>query len=289
VGKREDQSGYRVLRIPAGLSVLRYISAADAAKPPTVRVGPRSSGTRLDLIPVPGEAQHILRVPGAAIALIAGAETELMVAVVQQLGSTSADVELHLELVARALPWNAQEESGGNGHLESAPSKPGLISVLGHVARLGDVVVASGEWLGGPEFPTRIEGVEIRWPGMPRGLDLEYSVTIGGKLRRQLPFCRVSEFAGSKGRSAPIVALTIVLRGEAAVWYSIKADCLFLGAQMMSRSGREIVLTGPTGREPLVGLRLAVEAASDLNLSRASTSPGLRVIHGPASVRGDSR
>ena len=81
----------------------------------------------------------------------------------------------------------------------------------------------------------------------------------------------MSEFAGTKGRAAPIVGLTIVLRGEIASSYRIKADCLFLGGQMISESGQKLILSGPTGREPLVGLRLWIETAPGLLREASST------------------
>jgi hypothetical protein len=131
--------------------------------------------------------------------------------------------------------------------------------VLGHLARRGDVLVEIGEWLGGPEFPTPIEGVEIRWPGMPDGLDLDYTVTVGGNAMRKLQRCKVNEFAGTRGHAAPIVGLAIALRGDLASAHQVKVECFFLGEQMISKSGQKVILSGPTGREPLVGLRLWME------------------------------
>jgi hypothetical protein len=263
VAGRQERTQVEVVSVPAGLSVLRYISAEDTTAPPTVRVAPRSAGRRLDCIPIPGEAEHVLRAPGAAIVLVAEVETELVVTAIPPPGSSSAAVNLHLELLASAVSLHVGEGRREGGDVGSPRPQPSRVSVLGHVARQGDVLVASGEWLGGPEFPIRIEGLEIRWPGMPEDLQLEYSVVIGGSTLRSLPACRVNEFAGTKGRAAPIVRLTMALHGETASSYRIKADCLFLGTQMISGSGPAIILSGPTGREPLVGLRLWIEATRE--------------------------
>ena len=281
-----------VVCVAAGLSVLRYVSAEDAAAPPTVRVAPRSAGRRLDFIAVPGEAEHVLRAPGAAIVLVAEAETELAVTIIRQPRSISAAVNLHLELLAGAMSSQVREARVEGRDVGSSRPQPSRVSVLGHVARGGDVLVASGEWLGGPEFPVRIEGLEIRWPDMPGDLQLEYSVIIGGSTLRKLPACRINEFAGTKGRAAPIVGLTMVLRGETASSYRIKADCLFLGTQMISESGQTLILSGPTGREPLVGLRLWIETTPGFRTTEDSSpfaTARPRVLPGSTPVRQKSQ
>jgi hypothetical protein len=288
VANWEDQANVKVLRIAAGLSILRYVSAEDAGKTPTIRLAPRTSATRLQLIPVPGEPEPVLRAPGAAIVLVAETETELAVTIIRQPGSRSAAVDLHLELLARAVTPASAMVRREDRHIGSSMPQPNRITVLGHVARRGDVLVATGEWLGGPEFPARIEGIEIRWPDMPRDLQLEYSVVVGGPTLRKSSVCRVSEFAGTKGRAVPIVRLALALSGATASSYRIKADCLFLGGQMISESGQKVALSGPTGKEPLVGFRLWIEAIAGLNLSAPSSqlgAGGLRLLSGSASAR----
>jgi hypothetical protein len=224
----------------------------------------------------------VLRGPGGAVVLVADDDIELTITVVRHSASNSAAIELHLEPLAPAALSQVTEVPRGRDRVE-APVPEGRMSVLGHLARRGDVLVASGEWLGGPEFPTRIEGVEIRWPGMPRGLSLEYSVIVAGNPLRKLRPCGVNEFAGTRGRATPIVQLTVALRGEIVNRYQVRAECLFLGGQMISESGSVITLTGPTGREPLVGLRLWIEMTPELGFREAA--PSNRVSSGPRVFR----
>jgi hypothetical protein len=221
--------------------------------------------------------------------LLSEVETEVALTIIRQPRSRVAPVDLHLELLASPLPSHLRQQGSALGPPQP-PSNP--VSVLGHVALEGDVVAANGEWLGGPEFPARIEGIEIRWPAMPNDVDLEYSVVIGGNVLRKLPPRRINEFAGTRGRAAPIVRLAIALRGEAATGYRINVDCLFLGGQMISRSGQKLTLSGPTGREPLVGLRLWIEATPDGNSSDASSSVprgGLRVFRTSTPMQRNDR
>jgi hypothetical protein len=263
VARPEERTNVEVISVAAGLSVLRYISAEDTAVPPKVRVDPRSEGRRLNFVSVPGEAEHVLRAPGAAIVLIAESESEIAVTIIREPQARPAAVNLHLEHLAGATSSRTREAPRVGGSVGTSRWQPSQVSIIGHVARRGDVRVASGEWLGGPEFPIRIEGLEIRWPDIPGDLQLEYSVVIGGNTLRKLPACRVNEFAGTQGRAAPLVGLTMVLSGDAKYSYRLRADCLFLGTQIISQTGQRVILSGPTGREPLVGLRLWIETSSE--------------------------
>ena len=50
----------------------------------------------------------------------------------------------------------------------------------------------------------------------------------------------------------------VELSGPGARSYQLTAEGLFLGAPPRRMSGSTVTLAGPTGREPLVGLRLAI-------------------------------
>jgi hypothetical protein len=275
----DGETETKIVRVSAGLSVLKYISAQETVAPPMVRVSARDRGARVNFIAAPGQKKDVLAAPGTALVLVADAESELTIRIVRDAKSKSAEIELHLELLTPAKSSHIPEKYG------DAASR---ISVVGHLARRGDVIVESGEWLGGPEFPAPIEGIEIRWPEIPAGLELEYSAIVGSNTLRKLRPCKVNEFAGTKGRAAPVVGLTIALGGKMAERYRLNADCIFLGEQMMNRSGQELNLAGPTGREPLVGLRLSIETIRGFKSDEASPvvpASGLRVFRGRTSAR----
>jgi hypothetical protein len=275
----EGETETKTVRVSAGLSVLKYISAKESVAPPSVRLSWRNAGGRANFIAAPGQTKDVLRAPGTALVLVAEAESELTIRIVRDAESKSAEIELQLELLTPAKSSHRPEKHG-----EAASG----ILVVGHLARRGDVIVENGEWLGGPEFPAPIEGIEIRWPEIPADLELEYSVIVGGNTLRKLRPCKVNEFAGTKGRAAPIVGLTMAFRGKMAQSYRLKADCVFLGEQMISQSGQKMDLAGPTGREPLVGLRLAIEAMGDFKSDDDSSvvpASGLRVFRGRTPAR----
>ena len=69
----------------------------------------------------------------------------------------------------------------------------------------------------------------------------------------------VGDYAGTRGRALPIVGITLELSGAAATRFQLTAEAAFLSAPLQRSSGRELDMSGPTRREPLVGFRLRVE------------------------------
>ena len=69
-----------------------------------------------------------------------------------------------------------------------------------------------------------------------------------------------------------LTTLMLELSGPDALLYQFSVEALFLGAPVMHVSGERVVLSGPTGREPLVGLRVSLHEASDPRHQRAAQS-----------------
>ncbi|HKU98842.1 MAG TPA: hypothetical protein VJR58_26345 [Vineibacter sp.] len=187
-------------------------------------------------------------------------DTTIILEVMPAYEGGSIDAELQLEPVSRLAHggFNRAEPHATPNVARTAATMVQDIDILAHVARRGDVIIPSGEWICGPDYPMAIEGLEVRWPRRPAGLEIVTTVSVSKNGIRHLPASLTGEFAGTRGRAAPIANLEISLTGERAKEFTLRADALFLGASVQSRSGRSISLTGPTGREPLVGLRLSV-------------------------------
>ena len=64
-------------------------------------------------------------------------------------------------------------------------------------------------------------------------------------------------FAGTRGRALALTGVVLEMSGNTELQFS--AEAIFLSAPTLRAFGRRVVLSGPTGREPLVGLRIAVE------------------------------
>lgn len=131
--------------------------------------------------------------------------------------------------------------------------------LLGHLAGRGDVIVEMNEWIGGPEVPCRIEGIAVAWPKRPGGLDIRYAVTLGGPRPSAEAFVETGSYAGTRGRGLSLVGLTLEIAGRAATEYELCVEALFFGSAPMREQGSRIVLSGATGREPLVGLRIGLQ------------------------------
>ncbi len=164
------------------------------------------------------------------------------------------------------------------GHMQSAANRvSGLtadVRVLGHIAGIGDVYANANEWLAGPIAPSRIEGIAIEWPTKPEGVDIRYSVKTAQPLNISGRIVDLGAFAGTRGRAMPLTNLMLELSGPDASLYQFSVEALFLGSPVMRVSGERVVLSGPTGREPLVGLRVALEEAGTKNNRVSETSHG---------------
>jgi len=256
----------RTHRLTRGLFILRYVasnapsgSSTQRNIAPAVRVAPQNAA-EVELIAWPDASSHELRAPGDGLVIRALRDTTITFEVMPAYEGGSIDAELQLEPVSRLAHagFNRAEANAAPNVTRASATTVQDIDVLAHVARRGDVVIPAGEWICGPDYPMAIEGLEIRWPRRPAGLEIVTTVSVSKNGIRHLPASLTGEFAGTRGRAAPIASLEISLTGERAKEFTLRADALFLGASVQSRSGRSVSLTGPTGREPLVGLRLSV-------------------------------
>ena len=159
------------------------------------------------------------------------------------------------------------------------------IRVLGHIAGVGDVRVNANEWLAGPAAPSRIEGVTIECPEKPSSLGIGYSVRTAQPHSISGRVMDLGSFAGTRGRAMPLTALMFELSGPDASRYQFVVEALFLGSPITRVTGPRVVLSGPSGREPLVGLRVAleetkanVEVLPKRSSGRARTNDRVRVF-----------
>ncbi|WP_342362793.1 hypothetical protein [Terrarubrum flagellatum] len=244
-----------------GLFVLRYVSSKAGLNAPTVLVS-TPPGSPVDVIS-PGEGGPQLVSPGDGVVVRAARDAFLNLTVRPSHINGSCDAELVLERVsttirqAEPLPEPEDFTRGGSVPLSDD------IEILAHVSRRGDVVTKSGQWICGPQLPMAIEGVEIRWKNRPQGVDILAQATINARGLRQLPEQPIGSFVGTRGKAAPLTALNLAVVGPAADDFSLACDALFLGASVMNVSGKSCALSGATGWEPLVGLRISVVSAVD--------------------------
>jgi hypothetical protein len=251
------------LDLSKGLFLIRYEAADDPGRPPkiTLSAGP-SRNADLQFILPPGVTDPVMWSPGASIVARAEGNSQLIVEVSSN-GSLGAKIQ--------AIPLLTDPSGLSAEEIDQVPDISG-IKVLGHLSGRGDTVVPAGEWLGGPMSPSRIEGIGIDWANKPRQFNLNYSVRVGGgNASTATELSEVGTFSGTRGRALPLVGATFEVSGASSEGFHIVADAIFLGSPQMRVMGRRVVLSGPSGREPLVGLRLQISAIEAPALVRSPT------------------
>ncbi len=258
--ERTKQS--KVVDVAKGLLLVRYATADDEKRPPKIKVvvNPKHS-KNVELILSPEHEDAVLWQPGACLVVRAARPGQLFVEVVpiEEGGSRAATVKIETlsqgEVVAPGQRKTTERVVADvNSGMES-----GQLSVLGHVAGTGDVRARADEWIAGPASPARIEGLSIDWPGKPDDIDIRYAVKLARPHAASGRTMELGGYAGTRGRALPIVGVTLELSGAGASDFRIVTEAVFLGAPVVRVTGKQADLSGPTGREPLVGFRLRVD------------------------------
>ncbi len=246
-------SQQKTLELERGLFLIKYESTDDDRNPPVVKVSAdQGSENSIEVILAPDADDAILWSPGAGLVVRAAGSARLSVIVMaaKPNGSTAARVQ---------VVTLSQDPGGAKERKQTGPLDLSNFRVLGHVAGRGDVIVDADNWIAGPFAPSRIEGFAIQWPDKKPDLTLRYAVTVGGPRPTMGPFVDVGNFTGTRGRALPVVGATLELAGSATNGQQLVVDSIFLGSPQMRVVGQRVVLSGPTGREPLVGLRVRID------------------------------
>ena len=264
--EREKQQ--QTVAINRGLFLIRYAEAEDQAQPPKVLVSPDASSKKdISFLLHPDHDEAVLWQPETCLVVraLAAGKLDVLVVPMQEGGSVAATVRIEPLNQGKAIP--VQKSVRG-----AVAQNSGDFRILGHVSGLGDVQVNSNEWLAGPSAPSRIEGISLQWPGKPQNIDVHYAVKTAKPQTISGQKVGLGTFAGTRGKAMPIVGLMFELSGAGTADFQLSAEAIFLGAPAMRSTGKRIVVSGPTGREPLVGLRLNVESVRDAAQTQAIAS-----------------
>jgi hypothetical protein len=258
----------KTVEVARGLFVIRYVSADDEFEPPIVSFALEPSQNQsAEFLLHPDAKDSVLWQPGSSLIMRAIRPVKIRVEVAprRQAGSIAANVK-----VERLTQGEPVDVPSGSDASAPAFDFTGL-RLLGHVAGLGDVFVGPNEWIAGPTAPSRIEGIAIEWPNKPPQLDIRYSVKLGQPQATPSRMMDIGSYAGTRGRAMPMTGVVFELSGAVSSDYQLCVEAAFLGSPTMRVIGKRVVLSGPTGREPLVGLRVNLEKANaDRDISRAT-------------------
>ena len=198
-------------------------------------------------------------------------------------GSAAATVQVEMlsqgEMSAARSPAPVTRGAVDSGRGSGAKSAIDLdrLKIVGHVAGIGDVTARADEWVAGPSAPARIEGLSIVWPGKPDDLDIRYCVKLARPHAVSGRMMGLGAYAGTRGRALPIVGIRLEMSGAAASSFRLVSEAAFLGAPIARTSGKQIEMSGSTGREPLVGFRLRLDEIG-IPLQPALTPPAVATV-----------
>lgn len=260
----DNASAARYLRVSRGLFVLRYVSSRGGIEAPEVMISP-APGPRVEIIAADSIPHPVLRMPGDAVVIRTEQDASILATVMPVRQGGSRDAQLVFERVSQSSGLSAPQVPAAREPWFAPVATAPVVSspaVLAHVARRGDVTIAPGEWICGPQLPMVIEGLQLSWTNRPQDVDIVIGCTVNARGRRVIAPAPSGVFVGTRGKAAPIVGLSLTLTGSGAAKYRLSAEALFLGSPVQGQEGQTLEFAGPSGLEPLVGLRLAIEAAA---------------------------
>jgi hypothetical protein len=255
------------LLVSCGLHVLRYHSAGAGPDYPVALVRPSASFEGVvQVISAPGCIDGVLERPGAAVVVRAEDNGKIQIGVKRSLNG-SLEASFRLESIGvlsndnREPPraHSSPTASRSLSQIATASSAKGAQEglLLAHVSRRGDVSFGANEWAGGPDTPSRIEGLMLPRSGR-EGLRTEIQVLSGSKLASWSEWVGEGVFAGTRGQNQPLLGVRMRLTGDQAHNFIVHAETLFLGSAILSKRGREVECVSQTGRDPLVGFRFEI-------------------------------
>jgi hypothetical protein len=264
VNDMEHAKQQQMVNLDRGLFLVRYAAAEDEVQPPKVRISPDPPSNKdISFLLHPDHNEAVLWQPETCLVVRALAPGKLAVQVIpmQEGGSVAATVRIEALSQGMTAPAPAQTKAAS-----SLPNDSGEFRILGHVTGIGDVVVDANEWLAGPSAPLRIEGISLEWPGKPADLEIRYAVKTAKPHPISGRAMGLGSFAGTRGKAMPIVGVMLQVAGNAAENFQFAVEAIFLGSPALRVIGRRVVASGPTGREPLVGLRLSLDSMRQVSL-----------------------
>ncbi len=247
-----------LVTLQPGMYILRYPKGGTA--PLSISRGPGGLG-EFETLATPKTQGCILRDGSDCIVMrVIDASVELLVtAYLEHPGAAIPSMRIDLIGLEAAPAANAQAKTNPPGPKPIEVADKG-ISIIGHIERIGDVVVTEGQQLGELGSVLRLEGFQVVWPDKPEGLELSYGLTIEGS--EPTPMVGVGQFCGTRNMARRITDVTFMLTGSRAEEFALDGIAGFSGGfqcQVMSGAA----LSGPSGMEHLTSISLRVKSAPE--------------------------
>ncbi len=275
-----------LLSVPRGLHVLRYVGAKDMKRPPRVVIAGRpgfSEGT--EFLFAPDVVDRTLSRVGDCVAILAPTASTLLVTSIGQPQSISPDVELKLDPLDRE-PAGAKTPAAAPAAVER-PAPSGHFVAGGHLQRRGECAADEAGWLGAPDGVDAIESFAISWTEPVKGLRLGYGCEMPSRGRHM---ARVpGQIVGARGQATPITRVFFELSGSAAAEHELVVSAAFRGCPVQVANGGKLELAGPTGQEPLTGLKIDLRVRQSTARPVEATPPVLPAAELPVPAAANER
>lgn len=278
-GKTSDAEQQKVLSLDRGLYFINYKNADDSVSPPHVMVAPAEGHEqRMEIILHPDATEPTLWKPNSGLVVRVNTPGTLQVHVQPAKPGGSRAATVRVEQIQAGQTRATGQVNGAE--LPANVATEGL-KVLGHVAGRGDIVVGPNAWIAGPAAPSRVEGMALEWPDRPASVDIRYAVRFANGQTGSGKMVPLGTYAGTRGRALPLTAVVLEMSGTDELKFVAEAG--FLNAPTLRAVGKRVVLSGPTNREPLVGIRIGIERIETAEQKATPATP--RKSAGSARVR----
>jgi hypothetical protein len=260
MGQENTSELKRRIDVQAGVFLVRYALAEEVSAYPAIKVSiPPENEKDVSLVLHDKDDSRDITLwqPGSSVALKVKRAAQISIEVVPLQVDASTNATIKIDALSQGE--KAHHVLGqAAGHAKQDLNLPGF-RLHGHVAGRGDLEVLADEWLAGPAMPARIEGVAIYWPNKPRNIELRYSAIGPRANAATTPVVTLGNFAGTRGRALPVLGFHLELAGAGASTAQLAVEALFLGTPIISAVGDRLTLSGPSGLEPLIGLKINIE------------------------------
>lgn len=260
----------RVTLLEPGMYIFRYASQTSTDKTVCIALQQAPLGKGLiDFFPAEGVSKNMLTKLGdCIIGRVKNGVTTVLITEYHLANVQVDPVDLRIDRIdtSAAIMRNfaptipAKETSS---ELQPAVA-PGTLKLIGHIQSRGDVT-ATQEWLGERQGTTGIEGFLVDWADRPDGVDLVYTSTVAGS--GPSPKVLSGHYCGTRGKATPLIAVGFSLTGPNSSRYRLAGEVAFTGAEPQPIVADQMFF-GPSGQEPLVGIKLSIFAHPEINAPR---------------------
>lgn len=251
----------RIAVLEPGLYIFRYVADSASQSCVSLHQAPLGRGS-VDFFPGEGVTRNTLSATGdCVIARVKSATSSVLIVEYHPTSAETGSIDLQIERIETA-PKPSHSQTVTSNNVLSPDDQPSActgmpLTLLGHVERRGDVTVSEGQWLGDPQGNQRIEGFCVTGNELPDGLLLAYSCRSAKEAVSHTGL--TGQFVGTRRQALPITAAGFALSGPKANDFTLEGQLVFAGQEPVALlPGKE--LSGPTGHEHLVALRLTVRS-----------------------------